>query len=100
MALVLLQHRVAEDAAVVAGTRERHVDRDGRDPLPPLPGADPVLVPVHLRSVEDELRLLGGRAGGTVGDVTDAHPPPRSFVALRPATQSSTRARPVSSPCG
>ncbi len=58
LAVVLLQHRVAVVAAVVAGARERHVDGDGRDALAALPGADAVLVPGDLRPIQDQVDVV------------------------------------------
>src|SRR5580765_2778707 len=52
-AVVLLQHRVAIVAAVIAGASQRHINGDWRDALAAFPGADPLVVPGDLGAVED-----------------------------------------------
>src|SRR5262249_6192986 len=58
LAIVFLEHCVAIMTAVVAGTCERHVDRDRGNPLAPLPRADAVLVPRNIGAVEDKLGMV------------------------------------------
>ena len=66
LAVVLLQHGVAVMAAVVAGAGQRHVDRDRRDPLAALPGADAVLVPGDLGAVQNKLGMIRHSGHGLI----------------------------------
>src|SRR5690349_8279006 len=54
-AVVLLEHRVAVMAAIIARARERHINRDRRDALAVLPVAHAFVVPGDFSSVENQL---------------------------------------------
>src|SRR6185369_3493059 len=54
-AVVLLEHRVAVMAAIIARACERHVNRDWRNALAIRPVAHALVVPGDFGSVEDQL---------------------------------------------
>src|SRR5207247_9975092 len=53
LAIIFLQHGIAEMASIITGTGQGHVNSNGSNTLPPFPGLYPVEMPLDLGAIEN-----------------------------------------------